>query len=123
MPKKIFFESATHQLLSAASRYLQVLESEGRDTTRIRKLLNSCTFQNQHPRILHVCWSEPVYGEIDLSFEEASFYMRGDCGAHMKSQCDLGLIFGNDVVKEHNRALFDSRIRDLFAAAGLLHEH
>ncbi len=120
MPKKILFESAVHQFLSAGSR----LQARWRTTTpqsatQLAGWLGALHLENAGPGKLQLTWSLPAPGTHVLEYRPARFYTRGDLKTPAALPRDRAGEFDGDGVMTANRLFFDAALRATLAAARL----
>ena len=121
MPKKILFESAVHQFVAAAQRWVAAEARSPRGQAHAtRELIASMRFEHLPEGVLGVSWEQPAPGSLRLSYRGASFYVRGDTAQHLARQPAGRDRATDDPVREHNRAFFDEQVREVLTAAGLV---
>ena len=121
MPKKILFESAVHQFLTAASRLRKALQPiSPADAQRLATWVNELRLEHGGSSELHIAWQTPSPGEHTLEFRGAKFYTRGDTAAHAQRQAELGLADDDDRVMLANRAFFEVALREVLASAKVI---
>jgi SAM-dependent methyltransferase len=120
MPKKILFESAVHQFLSAAKRRRERLqETDPTQAERLRAWVSALTIENPGGGRMRVAWREPHADQHFIELKNARFYTRGDADPHFRRQAETGLLFSADRIMEQNIAFFDGEVRAVLAQAGL----
>jgi SAM-dependent methyltransferase len=120
MPKKILFESAVHQFLSAAKRRREQLHAtDPAQAERLRAWVSALTIDNPGGGRLRVAWQEPRADQHFIELKNARFYTRGDAEFHCRRQSESGLLFSADRIMEQNIAFFDGEVRAVLTEAGL----
>jgi SAM-dependent methyltransferase len=123
MPKKILFESAVHQFLSAAGRRQARLRAvPGGDAQRLADWINGLQFDAPVTGRLRVVWAAPAPGEHVIELKGARFYTRGDTAGSAEQPATPGAPVAADQVMETNRRFFDDAFQATLAAAGALNE-
>ncbi|MEO6569594.1 MAG: class I SAM-dependent methyltransferase [Opitutaceae bacterium] len=120
MPKKILYESAVHQFLSAWKRLRQRLAALA--PTQVDPLsawINALTIENPGPGQVRVAWPGPVAGEHFIALKNAKFYTRGDAKPHAQKQTDAGLTFTDDRVMAQNVMFFDGELCTVLTRSGI----
>jgi SAM-dependent methyltransferase len=121
MPKKILFESAVHQFLTAAHRLGARLQSSSTEHARgFSRWINSLQIDHPGAGQLRIAWQTPAPGEHIVEFRGAQFYTRGDTETHVLRQHAQGLVGGDDRVMAANRKFFDAALQQTLASAGVL---
>ena len=120
MPKKILFESAVHQFLTAAKRRQEQLRSaDPALAERVRRWVSALIIENPGGGRMRVAWLEPQADQHFIELKNARFYTRGDAEPHCRRQAEAGLIFAADRIMEQNVAFFDGELGAMLAQAGL----
>ncbi|MEO7412443.1 MAG: class I SAM-dependent methyltransferase [Opitutaceae bacterium] len=123
MPKKILYESAVHQFLSAWKRLrLRLASLQPGFIAPLSAWINGLTIENPGPGQVRVAWPGPVAGEHFIALKNAKFYTRGDAKPHAQKQTDAGLTFTDDRVMAQNVAFFDGELRAVLTRSGLFPE-
>ncbi|MBI4423399.1 MAG: hypothetical protein HY554_06715 [Elusimicrobia bacterium] len=120
MPKKVLFESAVHQFVSAARAIAR--ERAGEDPAaeaKWRAFLGSMRFTYPQQGVLGVAWEQPVKGRCEVSFREAAFYTRGDSKAFAEMQPESKTIAAEDPIQRKNEALFAEHVLRAARLAGI----
>lgn len=119
MPKKIRFESAVHQFLSAAHNVQrEFTPGSASDLERWQRFVTSMRFEHLPNGTLRVHWTSPENGCAIVSYRDASFYVRGDTAKHVHTQQQQGRVFSEDDVMHRNQRLFAECVREVAACAG-----
>ncbi len=121
MPKKILFESAIHQFLSAARDFAEqerLLSAE--NYHRWSEFILSMQFDYPRPNFVSVEWTSPGHGKSTFSIEHVHFYTRGDNQEAVQQQKTSGLLFGDDSVQKENLEFFRTTAQRIAGEAGLL---
>ena len=108
MPKKILFESAVHQFVTATQEILEDLKTkkDGRLETW-SKTVASWQFEYKGPKIMLLKWTSPKQGERLIEYSQAKFYTRGDSEKFVQRQREMDLIgVAGDDVEKGNRTYF-----------------
>ncbi len=121
MPKKIFFESSVHHILSAA-RHLA--EKEGRlsqvNHRRWTEFISSLNFRYLGSGSAEVTWTSPQPGIKQFDIRDAQFYVRGDTDGQVELQQNARMLFRTDVIREDNERLFRDLVTRIAEHAGLM---
>lgn len=120
MPKKILYESAVHQFLSAGRRVRERLkEVDPPKAEYLAKWINALVIENAGGGTMRVAWQTGQSGEHFIEIRNAKFYTRGDAVPHYQRQADAGLIFTNDKIMAANMAFFDREFRSVLKHSGI----
>lgn len=117
MPKKILFESAIHQFLSAGKR--KSLQRDADFERRVRAFLRGLTFANEGKGKLKVAWSHPKEGSYLVEYGKVHFYFRGDNERAVSTQSEQKLCWGTDLIQDQNQRFFDQVIEEVLSEVGL----
>ncbi len=108
MPKKIIFESAVHQFVTATQEILEELKAK--QDARFEnwsKTVASWKFEYKGPKVMLLSWSTPKPGEKLIEYSQAQFYTRGDSEKFVQKQREMDLIgVSGDEVGKSNRTYF-----------------
>lgn len=120
MAKKILYESAIHQFLSAARCLrLRLQATAPKNAETLAHWVAELAFENPGPGAMLVRWNAPVAGAHMLQLKGARFYVRGDAAAHTERQAAARLPFHDDQVMAANRIFFGGELRTMLTAAAL----
>ena len=117
MPKKILFESAVHQFVTAGRR----LASENRSldalwSSKLRDWIKDLQFAYTRPHGMLITWTGPSHGELLVKFDGARFYTRGDLFS-TRSEASKALTAEGDECMQRNRDFFDTQFHRALVAA------
>ena len=120
MPKKILFESAVHQFLSAVREFTEAerLSSE-ENFHRWSQFILSMSFTYPKSNLVSVEWKSPAIGHSTFSIEHVEFYTRGDNKESVDKQHTAGLLFADDSIQKKNHEFFRSAVLTIAKQAGL----
>ena len=120
MPKKVFFESAVHQFLTAARDVSSPESACADDVDRWQAFIASLTFSYPRPSIVRVAWSSPQRGESTFEVASTRFYRRGGVpGDSGRGLAPAGS--AADPVQSANARFFRDVVSRIAAEAGLPH--
>lgn len=121
MPKKILFESAVHQFLTAAR---DLAETQRIDSSEQydwwSQFVLSLSFTYPEPGIVNVRWKFPSDGGSSFSIEQVDFYRRGDNEQSLKEQRNSNLLFAEDRIQKRNQEYFQATVVRITGEAGLV---
>jgi hypothetical protein len=119
MPRKIIFESAVHQFLTAARALVPgQLEGSFAAPAGWEAFVNSMHFSYPSRLLVEVRWEHPEPGRAAFSIEGARFYLRGDTTRGREEQEKHKLIFGWDSVGQDNERFFQNAVLEVARVAG-----
>lgn len=117
MPKKIFFESARHQILTAARNMGEKrFKTSSEQYKNWITFLNSLTFKHIKGRKLEIQWAN---GTMEVDTTGATLYLRGDADQYVNEQKKIGLASGEDRIQVENDKFFTTTITNLAKQAGI----
>ena len=120
MPKKILFESAVHQFLSAAREFAEAEQRLSKENyRRWSEFILSMQFNYPRPNLVSVEWTSPKPGRATFSIEDVHFYTRGDNPEAIHQQKSSGLLFSPDNVEKQNLEYFRLSVLKIAAEAGV----
>lgn len=120
MPKKILFESAVHQFLSAAREFAENERLASTESYQLwSEFILSMRFAYPSPDHISIEWGKPHPGTAIVTIAEVQFYTRGDNEEAVQRQRSSGLLFGNDSVQNRNHEFFRSAVLTVAGKAGL----
>jgi len=109
VPKKILFESAVHQLLSAVRRGRGRLAEEFKISTgEIDSIVDDVTFTDLGSRKMKLQLNSRSDVEFEIDYAGAQFYGRGDMSGKESSVEELTEIASS------NEVFFDACVRQVF---------
>jgi 2-polyprenyl-3-methyl-5-hydroxy-6-metoxy-1,4-benzoquinol methylase len=123
MPKKIRFESAVHQLFTAAARIRSHLAVRSPDEAmRLGEWLRDLKVAYDGSKI-HVRWGAPRPGGVAIPLDGARFHVRADTAHGVTGEAADGQgcpsTSSRDPVETANAGLFDRHARSMIVEAGL----
>ncbi len=120
MPKKILFESAVHQFLSAAR---DLAEAQRGHSSKLydewSQFILSMQFAYPKAGTLDVRWKYPAAGISSFSIDQAEFYKRGDNERFVREQKESKLLFSEDNILKKNQEFFRATVVRIAREAGL----
>lgn len=121
MPKKILFESAVHQFLSAAREFAEAERLLSDTNYHLwSQFILSMVFAYPKPNYVRVEWKSPSVGHSIFSIEHVHFYTRGDNKESVTKQHSAGLLFIEDSIQNKNHEFFRSTVLTIAKQAGLM---